>query len=798
MSALASDLRFAIRGFVRTPGITLLAVLTLAVGVGANAAIFSVIHSVMIEPVPYPHGDRVVIPWRTSASMGNLSVSPSPADLEKWLAMPVFDAVTTYSRLSLVMTGGDEPESLAVARVDTRFLDFTGMQPALGRPFTGDDAASEASARVVLLTDGLWKRRFGGDRGVIGRRVMLSDDSYEVVGVLPAAFKMPLTTVDLLAPLPPPPAGKPAGGFSSISAMARLATGVSLEAAQEQLTAAGVEGIGGAKDWRVRLMRPSESTGESFRRALLVLFAAVGFVLLIACANVANLVLARNASREREIAVRAALGAGRGRLARQLLTENLLLACAGGSLGIVLGIWGVDAIGSLRPAEMRTLENIRLDWQVLAFGFMVAAATGVVFGLYPAITAARQDAVDALRQGMRSAGDARGRRVRRVLTVAEVALALILLAGAGLLIRSYERLQRADPGFNPERLLSLNVNLPAARYPTPASRAEFLRQLSDAVRQLPGVRYAGLASGLPPRGGMIFGQVEIEGRTVPEGQKPAAFGGGWVSPGYFEVMRIPVIEGRGFIDDDVRKGANVLVINDRMARRYWPGESAVGKRVRSGPKAPWNTIVGVVGSVTGAHDDVEGLQTYYPVDYANLFPDTAVLVATVGDPAHMIGAVKGQAWALDPKLPLKEIATIESRMAESLARPRFNVVLLSIFAGVGLLLAVIGIYGVISYSVGVRQREIGVRMALGAMPSDIRRAVLGEAMLLTGTGTAIGLAGALALGQYLHSMVYEVSTSDPLTLAAVALILMVAGVLAAWRPARRAMAAHPMVALRAE
>jgi putative ABC transport system permease protein len=798
VSSLVSDLRFAIRGFTRTPGVTLLALLTLAVGVGANAAIFSVIHSVMIEPLPYPHGDRVVIPWRTSASMGNLSVSPAPADLEKWLAMPVFDGVTRYSRVSLVMTGGDEPESLSVARVDTRFLDFTGMQPVYGRPFTTDDAASEAAARVVLLTDGVWKRRFGGDRGVIGRRVVLSDNSYEVIGILPPVFKMPLSSVDLLAPLPPPPAGKPARAFSTVSALARLAPGVSLEAAQDQLTAAGVEAIGGAKDWRVRLMRPTESTGESFRRALLVLFAAVGFVLLIACANVANLVLARNASREREIAVRAALGAGRGRLARQLLTENLLLALLGGSLGILIGIWGVNAIASLRPPEMRALEGIRLNWQMLAFGFAVAAATGIAFGLYPAMAAARRDAVDALRQGMRSAGDARGRRVRRVLTVAEVALALILLAGSGLLIRSYERLQRADLGFNPERLLALNVSLPDARYATPASKADFYRQLSASIGQLPGVSYSGLASGLPPRGGMIFGQVEIEGKPLGDGQKPSAFGGGWVSPGYFEAMRIPVLEGRGFVEEDTRKDANVLVINDAMARRYWPGESAVGRRVRSGPKAPWSTIVGVVGSVKSSHDDADGLQTYYPVDHANLFPDTSVLVATVGDPAHMIAAVKGQAWALDPKLPLKEIATIEARVAETLARPRFNVVLLSIFAGVGLLLAVIGIYGVISYSVGVRQREIGVRMALGALPADIRRAVLGEALLLTGIGTAIGLAGALGLGRYLRSLVYEVSTSDPLTLGAVALILVTAGVVAAWLPARRAMLADPMEALRAE
>jgi putative ABC transport system permease protein len=796
LSTILQDLRFAIRGFARTPGVTLLAILTLAIGVGANAAIFSVVHSVMIDPLPYPAADRVVIPWRTSAAMGNLSISASPVDLDTWAKTGVFEAMTTYSSSSMVLGGGDEPEQLRAARVDGRFLDFTGAHPVLGRPFSPGDEASAESARVVLLTDGLWRSRFGGDRTVVGRQIELSDQRYEVIGVLPPAFRMPLNAVDLLLPLPPQPAGA-TGSSRSVprSAVARLVPGITVALAEERLTAAGVQPIGGARDWRARLMRPVESTGPSFRRALLVLFGAVGFVLLIACANVANLVLARNASREREIALRAALGAGRWRLVRQLLTENLVLAGTGGVLGVLFGVWSLQGIVSLRPPDMRALEGLRLSWEMLAFGFGVAALTGVVFGVYPALAAARRDAADALRQGGRAAGDGRGRHLRRALSVAEVALALMLLAGAGILMRSYTRMQSADLGYEPDRLIALHVNLPASRYPSGAARTDFLQRLAENVRALPGVRYAGLASGLPPDGGLIFGQLNIEGQTVAS--NPGGFSGGWVSPGYFEAMGIPVRDGRGFIADDERKGANAVIINDAMAARFWPGESAVGKRMRLNEKGPWDTVVGVVGSIKSAHAEYDALQLYYPITGDSL-PDMGLLVETTGASTALLGTIKGQVWNLDPKLPLQDVATLEARVAKTLARPRFNLVLLTIFAGIGLLLAAIGIYGVVSYSVGRRTREIGVRMALGALPRDVRRVVLGEALVIAGVGTVLGVAGALALGRFMQSMVYEVSPHDPATLAVVAVMLCGAALLAAWVPARRAMRVDPMVALRAE
>jgi putative ABC transport system permease protein len=571
---------------------------------------------------------------------------------------------------------------------------------------------------------------------------------------------------------------------------------VTLDAAQAQLTTAGVEGFGSQSGWGVRLMRPTETFARSFRRALIVLLGAVGFVLLIACATVANMVLARNASREREIAVRAALGAGRWRLMRQMLTENLLLAAVGGVAGIILGLWGVQAIAALRPADMRELESLSLRWEMVAFGLAVAALTGIAFGTLPAIWGARSDAADALRQGMRSTGDARGRLIRRGLSVAEVALALILLAGAGLLIRSYARLQRADLGFNPDRLIAVNVSLPEARYATPASRGAFLSQLADQVRSLPGIRYASLASGLPPRGGLVFGKMDIEGGQTSSAEKPGAFGGGWVTPGYFEAMGIPVREGRTFTDADLKDSSQAILVNDVLARRYFPGDTAVGKRVRLNPKSPWSTIVGVVGTVRSDHSDDGGVQIYFPLNEASIFPDTSLLVATSGDPESIVAAIKGQVWSIDPKLPLKEVATIQQRVAETLARPRFYVLLLSIFAGIGLLLSAIGIYGVISYSVGMRTREIGVRMALGALPADIRRDVLGEALVLAGIGSAVGLAGSVLVARLMRALLFETSAWDPWTLLAVTVVLTASAMLAAWLPARRAMRVDPMEALR--
>jgi putative ABC transport system permease protein len=798
MSSFIQDVRFAARSFARTPGVTALAVLTLALGIGANAAIFSVIHGVLISPLPYPAADRVAIGFRQNPRLGDVSVSPSRADIERWRTAASVEAITMYMEDQSVLTGAEEPESLDIVRAEPDLLAFVGLRPLLGRGFTPEDAASEAAAQVVLLTEGLWRRRFGADPGIVGRTIELSDKHHEVVGVVPASFRLPLGDVDALAPLPPLAA--PVKGVrpprTSVSALVRVKPGVSFAAAQDELTRLGAESVGGTGEWRAYLMRPSALSGPSFRRMLFVLFGAVGCVLLIACANVAHLVLARNAARQREIAVRVALGASSGRLIRQLLTENLLLAVAGGVAGIALGLWGVDAISALRPVQMRQLADIRISPLVFGFAFVLALVTGLVFGLLPAVSATRRSSAEALKQGSLSMAGHRGAFVRRALSVAEIALALILLAGAGLLLRSYARLLDADLGFRPGGLLTVNLNLPQARYSTPASQGDFMERFAELLRSNPGVRRVVLASGVPPASGLIFGQVEIEGRPPAE-KGPSMFGGGFVQPGFFEVLGIEMRQGRAFSPEDLRVG-NAAIVNERMAQLYWPGESAVGKRMRLGPKDQWNTIIGVAANLKVQHGEAGGIQIYFPLVNAGAAPDTTVIVSTAGDPRSMIPIVKSQAWSMDPKLPLEGIATVDEAVAEVNARPRFNLVLLSAFAAVGLLLATIGTYGVVSYSVGLRTREIGVRMALGALPSDIRRGILKEVLLLAAAGTGIGILGAFLASQLLANMLFEVSPNDPLTLGVVALVLTLTALAAGWIPSRRAMRVDPMVALRAE
>ena len=797
MSQFVQDLKFAVRSFAKNPGATLLAIATLALGIGANAAIFSVVHRVLIAPLPYPAADRVVIPWRTNVQLGGLSITPSYSSLQKWRTASSVEALTMYSMEEKVIVSGDEPRTVAVYEIEPGLLDFTGARPRLGRPFNEDDASSEAAAKVLLLTEATWRTDFGADPQIVGRRIQLSDQTYEIIGVLPADFRLPRSRPDMLAPLPPPPPPKD-GHIEDIrvSAMIRLKPGVSPNAAAAELAGTGVEPVPADDDtWPVRLAAASDMAGTTLRRALLMLSGAVGFVLLIACANVANLVLARNAAREREIAVRVALGAGRGRLVRQLLTENLLLAAVGGAAGLGLGVWALQAITALRPPDMNELQNVSLSRETLAFGFGVSLFTGLLFGLAPAIAATRTNLSEGLKQGTRSMGGIRGQAARRSLSVAEVALALMLLSGAGLLIRSYARLQAADLGFDPERVLAVQVALPETRYATAASRNEFFSRFSDLVRAQRGTRSVALALGAPPHGGLMFGQLEIRDRELPPDQ-PAAFGGGWVSAGYFETLRIQIREGRAFILGD-EKNPDAAIVNEMFAKQYWPGESALGKQLRMGPKSPWRTVVGVVGSVKPAANVRPRLQIYFPLTSASTF-DMTLLVATTGDPIELVAAIKGLAWSIDPKLPMRGIETVEARVAETLARPRFNLVLLSAFAGLGLVLAAIGIYGVISYGVGMRTREIGVRMALGALPVDIRKTIIKEALVLTGIGTAIGLGGSLALSRLLQTLLFEVSATDPWTFIAVAGILSGAALLAAWLPARRAMRVDPMVALRAE
>jgi putative ABC transport system permease protein len=796
VSHLLQDLQFARRSFSRTPGAALLAVATLAIGIGANAAIFSVIHSVLLDPLPYQRPDRLALVWRQNPAVGSIQLSPSRADAERWRTVTSIEGLTVFSGQSFTLEGGDEPEQVTARTIEPNLFDFLGVRPSLGRAFAPADLASPAAARVVLLGDGLWKRRFGGDPAVVGRTITLSDQSYQVVGVMPPGFRLPLGKGDLWVPLVPRVAGaKPAPGGANV--LARLKPGVAPAAAEAELTAkmgeSDMRGVNGR--WHAHLMMPGELVGPTFRRALMVLLGAVAFVLLIGCANIAALLLARNAARTREIAVRVALGATRARLVRQLLTESLLLSAAGGAAGLLLGVWILHALAQIRPAQMDQLANVTLSPQMFGVAAALAMLTGLLFGIAPALAGTRVSLNDALKQTSRLASHRQGSLARRGLTIAEVALACILLVGAGLLIRSYGRMVAASPGFQPEHRVSMRVSLPEARYATPASRGDFFSRLLAQTQALPGVESAALGMGVPPQGGVIFGTLEIEGQPAAKGAAPSAFGGGSVGPNFFKTLGIPIVEGREFVEADATLVP--AVVNRTAAKRWWPGQSALGKRLRFGAQAPWMTVIGVAGDIssTATFGDV---QVYDLLQPANTEVDTRIVVATTGDPAAIVGTLKGQVWSIDPRVPVAELTTLPQAMAETMSRPRFNLLLLSSFALVGLLLAAIGIYGVISYSVGQRTQEIGLRMALGALPKDIRRAVVGEAMLLSGIGLALGVGGALAITRVMKSMLFEVSPADPASFAVTVLVLGGTALAAAWIPARRAMRVDPMIALRAE
>jgi putative ABC transport system permease protein len=790
---LVQDLHFAVRSFRRTPGAAALAVATLAIGIGANAAIFSVIHRVLLDPLPYGRSERLALAWRQNPSVGGVQVSPSREDAERWRTATTLEGVTIYSAQSFTLADGAEPEQVVARTIEPNLFDFLGVRPTLGRPFRADDIASPAAARVVLLGDQVWKRRFGRDPAVLGRTIALSDQPYVVIGVMPPRFRLPLGKGDIWVPLVPRAAGAkaPAGA----NALVRMKRGVATTDVEAELTAkmAGGEMRGVPGRWQAHLMLPGELAGPSFRRALMVLLGAVGFVLLIGCANIAALLLARNAGRTREIAVRVSLGATRGRLVRQMLTESLLLSVVGGGAGLVLGVWILSALSAIRPAQMEQLADLTLSPQMFAVAAALAVLTGLLFGVAPALAGTRVSLTGGLQQSSRLMSHREGSMARRALTVAEVALACILLVGAALLIRSYGRMVAASPGFEPEHRIALRVALPDARYATPAARADFFARLLAQTQALPGVQSVALAGGVPPNGGLIFGSIEIEGQ--PPAPSPAAFGGGTVGAGFFRTLGVRVIEGREFVDSD--RAASPVIVNESAAKRWWPGQSALGKRLRFGPRAPWQSVLGVVADIktSATFGDVQIYDLLRPQNTEN---NTSLVASTIGDPTAIAGVLKGQVWSIDSRVPVTEIETLTQAMSASMSRPRFNVVLLSAFALIGLLLAAIGIYGVIGYSVGQRTREIGLRMALGALPRDIRRSIVGEVLLLAGIGLAIGVAGALLLTRVMSSMLFEVSPADPVSFAVTVAALASTAIAAGWVPAQRAMRVDPMVALRAD
>jgi putative ABC transport system permease protein len=799
MGHLLQDLRYGARMLLRKPGFTFIAVATLALGIGANTAIFSVVNAVLLRPFPYPHAERLVT-MRSNQSL------PDVLDIQA--QSQSFEEVGCLTLQALDLTGGAEPVQVQAGLVNAGLFNVLGAHPILGRTLTTEEDRFDGE-RVVVLSYGLWQRQFGGDSGIVGRTIPLSGNDYMVIGVMGSDFDAPRGSPELWAALRVVnPLGAKFRGVHFLRTYWRMKPGVALKQAQAEMTAI---------DQRLEQQYPDENKGRrrqlislqelvagDTRPALLMLFGAVGLVLLIACANFANLLLARATAREREIVIRAALGAGRGRLIRQLLTESVLLSVLGGACGLVIAMWGIDLLQSLKPENLPRLAAISIDAQVLLFTLALSVLTGLVFGLVPALNASRLDVNEALKEGGRSstAGVAR-HRLSNLLVVSEVALALVLLVGAGLLIKGFWRLRAVEAGFKTDHLLTMRIELPEARYKEIPRQTQFRERSLEAINLLPGVK-AAMVSEIPLGGDALTHNFIIEGRPpLSPGEEPELYSRN-VGGDYFRTMGIPLLKGRDFNTQDEADTPLVGVINEAMARQYFPDENPLGARIwwaRAEGEPRWITIVGVVGDVKHFGLDQPEMPAIY-TPYAQLLHSWKrwmnVVVRSEGDPATIANMVKGQIWTVDKELPVTKVRTMTEVMASSVASQRFMMLLLGIFAAVALALASVGIYGLMSYSITERTHEIGIRMALGAQARDVLRMVVGQGLKLILSGVALGLVGAFALTRIMSSLLFGVSAVDPLTFLTVSAVLSVVALLACYIPARRATKVDPMIALRYE
>ena len=803
MTGLLHDIRHSARVIARRPAVSAVIVITLALGIGANTAIFSLVNTVLLRPLPYADADRLVQVWEQNLQRGRPTMPIRPANFFDWRSRATSFEDVAWSRDGIFnLSGEGEPESLLGYRFSANMFSVLGVQPVLGRAFNGDDDKPGAPG-VVILSDKLWRRRFNADPGVLARAITLNGRSYQVVGVMPAAFNHP-QGVELWTPVALTPEQMGNRRSTMLRLVGKLKPGVTRERAQAELEPIYRELEGRNPDTNTGLtpsVVPFGGTGDA-KPLLLVLLAGVGFVLLIACANVANLLLADAAGRRRELAVRSALGASRLRVARQMLTESLMLSMAGGALGALVTWWTRDALLVLFPENIANLnlprvEAIDVDGWVFAFAFGTSIVTGLIFGTLPAWTAARASLQGSLKDGDR--GGSASRRTHAALVVAEVALSVVLLAGALLMVQSFVRLQRGALGFEPDRVMSARVLLPAYRYPDAASAERFMRELLPRLRAIPGVESAGATNFLPLSGWSGGVEFTIEGRPEPPaGQAPnASFH--VATDDYFTTMGIPIVSGRAITARDNRSAPNVVVINQALASRHWPGENPVGRRVvLQGAAGPLHfEIAGVSGDVrtAGLEEPLE------PQMYFSFWQDgdsiIGLVLRTHVEPASVSSQIQQAVWSIDPDQPVTKLLPMKSLAAESLAFRRAGMTLAGAFGVLALVLSAIGIYGVLSYSVSRRTREIGIRVALGATRTEIARVVLKEGLAMTLAGVAIGLGAALALTHFLSGMLYGVTPRDPATLASVVAGLIAIALVSAWLPARRATAVDPVEALRA-
>jgi putative ABC transport system permease protein len=799
----ARDARFGLRMLRREPAFTAVAVLTLALGVGVNTAIFSLVNAVLLRPLPFPQSDELMVFNVENGKSGETFPSVSPADFFDWKAQSrSFSDFAAYTGGSITLLEADRAEEIPATRVTQDFFKTLQVQPALGRPFRPEEF-KDGSNNVVILSQRLWRRRFGGDPGIVGKTLKVEQGSITVAGVMPPDFKLP-SAAEAWTPLAEDSSEMRLRAARYYQAVARLKPGVARGQAEAEMrtiaSRLAAEYPDSDSNWSVRLVSLRETLVGDARPALLILFGAVGLVLLIACANVANLMLARATARHREVAIRAALGASRWRIVRQLVVESVLLSCLGGALGVFLAQWSVGAILWLLPKELRfpRVEEAHVDLAVLGFAFAVALLTGVVLGLIPGLKASRGGFHEALKESGRGASAGRRlRRARGAVVVAEIALTLVLLAGAGLLIRSFERLRRVELGFNAERVLVFPISTSMAKYAQPEARAAYFERLAEQAQSVPGVESVARAS-CPPLMYTMFFPFSVEGHAKPNEVPQAWFNS--VGPNYFELMGIGLLEGRGFTDEDRAGTTNAAVINETMRRRYFAGEDPLGKHLTINYlNTPLTVeVVGVARDIKQESLAAQPNAQIYVADPQVPWFSTALVVRARGDANAMLPSVERAVRAFDPAQSGSGAKTMGQLLSDSAAQPRFYSLLLGCFAGLALLLAAVGVYGLISYAVAQRTHEIGIRVALGARGGDVLRLVVGEAMLLVLFGIVAGLGAAFALTRLMKSLLYEVGATDPATFAGVTALLACVALAACVIPARRAMRVDPVIALRCE
>src|SRR5262245_1107295 len=809
MQTLWQDLRFGARMLIKKPGFTLIAVITLSLGIGANTAIFSVVHAALLRPLPYEEPDRLVMIWERNLSRGLEQSQASPVTYCDWREQKrLFDKIACwwYPQVNLTDTGG-EPQRVRTIDVTDGFFDVLGARPSIGRGFQpGEDRPG--GERLAVIGHELWRSRYNADPNILGKAITLDGRSYSVIGVMPPGFDYPNAT-EVWTPLgwEPRQHSRNARFFEVV---ARLKPGVTPQQAQAEMNALSnriaQENPQSNKDWGAAVVSLRDQLVGDFRPALLVLSGAVGLVLLIACANVANLLLARAGAREKEVAIRLAIGATRGRLLRQLLTESVLLALLGGAIGLLIAAWGADVLLRLNPVEIPRLDHLAVNAPILAFTLGVSLLTGLIFGVVPALHASRPDLNSTLKEGGRESQTGGG-RIRGALVVAEVAIAMVLLLGAGLLLKSFVQLQRVDAGFNPANILTFNLQLPFSSYRDYRQVSELYSALIARLKALPGVQSADAAGFLPLEGGWPT-KLLIQGRPPVQGEEPVAQHRP-VTEGYFQTMGIPLLRGRRFDERDQPDAPGVMIVNEALQRRYFPSEDPVGKRIttlarqygplgRVMPASLEMEIVGVVGNEKNSSLSKTAEPAVYFSHRQFSYRSMSVVVRTTAAPLSLAPAVQNEIWSLDRNLPVSNIKTMEKRLGEAIAQPRFSALLLGLFAALALLLAAVGIYGVISYTVQQRTHELGVRMALGASVSDILKLVVGRGLALIMTGVGLGVLGAFGLTRLIAGLLYGVRATDPLIFVVMPALLALVALVACYIPARRATKVDPMVALHYE